>query len=31
LSDGDQSLHPNEFNNLMKELTPLVRAIGKQM
>lgn len=31
LSDGDQSLHPNEFTALMKELSPLVRAIGKQM
>ncbi|MBN1683408.1 3-deoxy-7-phosphoheptulonate synthase [Candidatus Bathyarchaeota archaeon] len=31
LSDGDQSLHPNEFMTLMKELYPLTRAIGKQM
>jgi 3-deoxy-7-phosphoheptulonate synthase len=31
LSDGDQSLHPNEFTALMRELSPLVRAIGKKM
>jgi 3-deoxy-7-phosphoheptulonate synthase len=29
LSDGDQSLRPLEFADLMSEITPIARAVGK--
>jgi len=29
LSDGDQSLRPLEFVDLMREITPIARAVGK--
>jgi 3-deoxy-7-phosphoheptulonate synthase len=31
LSDGQQSLYPHQFMKLMKELRPLVRALGREM
>lgn len=31
LSDGDQSLRPLEFTDLMSEITPIARAVGKGM
>jgi len=31
LSDGDQSLHPPEFADLMREMAPIARAVGKRL
>ena len=31
LSDGDQSLHPQEFKLLMEELDPLARVVGRRL
>jgi len=31
LSDGDQSLRPEEFADLVEEIRPLARAIGKRL
>jgi 3-deoxy-7-phosphoheptulonate synthase len=31
LSDGDQSLHPEEFADLMREIVPIAGAVGKRM
>jgi 3-deoxy-7-phosphoheptulonate synthase len=31
LSDGGQQLKPDQFARLMKEITPLVVAMGKQL
>ncbi len=31
LSDGDQSLHPPEFVDLMHEMAPIARAVGKRL
>jgi 3-deoxy-7-phosphoheptulonate synthase len=31
LSDGDQSLHPPEFAELMRELAPIAGAVGKRL
>lgn len=31
LSDGDQSLHPGEFADLMREIAPIAGAVGKRM
>jgi 3-deoxy-7-phosphoheptulonate synthase len=31
LSDGDQSLHPNEFAALMHEIAPIAEAVGKRL
>ncbi len=31
LSDGEQSLRPNDFSRLMKELKPLARAVGREI
>ena len=31
LSDGDQSLHPPEFADLMRELAQIARAVGKRL
>lgn len=31
LSDGDQSLHPEEFTDLMCEITTIAGAVGKRM
>jgi 3-deoxy-7-phosphoheptulonate synthase len=31
LSDGDQSLHPPEFAELMREIAPIAGAVGKRM
>jgi len=31
LSDGPQSLHPNEFEELMSRLTPLAELVGRRM
>lgn len=31
LSDGDQSLHPEEFAELMREMAPIAGAVGKRL
>ncbi len=31
LSDGDQSLHPPEFAELMREIAPIAGAVGKRL
>ncbi len=31
LSDGDQSLHPEEFAELMRDIAPIAGAVGKRM
>ena len=31
LSDGDQSLHPPEFAELMREMAPIAEAVGKRL
>jgi 3-deoxy-7-phosphoheptulonate synthase len=31
LSDGEQSLRPNDFKKLMKELKPIATAVGRQI
>jgi 3-deoxy-7-phosphoheptulonate synthase len=31
LSDGEQSLRPNDFKKLMKELKPIAAAVGRKM
>ncbi len=31
LSDGDQSLHPHEFEALMREMAPIAGAVGKRL
>jgi len=31
LSDGEQSLRPNDFNKLMKELKPIAAAVGREI
>lgn len=31
LSDGPQSLNPTEFSGLMREITPLVGAVGREL
>lgn len=31
LSDGEQSLRPNDFKKLMKELKPIAEAVGREM
>jgi len=31
LSDGDQSLHPPEFEALMREIAPIAGAVGKRL
>jgi 3-deoxy-7-phosphoheptulonate synthase len=31
LSDGDQSLHPSEFVELMLEIAPISRAVGRRL
>jgi 3-deoxy-7-phosphoheptulonate synthase len=31
MSDGDQSLIPDEFENLMKELRPIAQAVGREI
>jgi len=31
LSDGDQSLHPPEFAELMREIAPIAAAVGKRL
>jgi 3-deoxy-7-phosphoheptulonate synthase len=31
LSDGEQSLRPNDFKKLMKELQPIAQAIGREI
>jgi 3-deoxy-7-phosphoheptulonate synthase len=31
LSDGQQSLYPDQFKRLMKELRPFVKAAGREM
>jgi 3-deoxy-7-phosphoheptulonate synthase len=31
LSDGEQSLKPDVFANLMKELQPIAKAVGREM
>jgi 3-deoxy-7-phosphoheptulonate synthase len=31
LSDGEQSLRPNDFKKLMKELKPIASAVGREI
>lgn len=31
LSDGEQSLRPQDFNKLMKELKPIAAAVGREI
>jgi 3-deoxy-7-phosphoheptulonate synthase len=31
LSDGEQSLRPNDFKKLMKELQPVALAVGREI
>ena len=31
LSDGPQSLSPEQFNNLMKELDLIAKAVGREL
>jgi 3-deoxy-7-phosphoheptulonate synthase len=31
MSDGDQSLKPDQFSNLMEELKPIAKAVGREI
>jgi 3-deoxy-7-phosphoheptulonate synthase len=31
MSDGDQSLKPDQFDKLMKELRPIAEAVGREI